>query len=187
MVCAEVREVPQNIITDHLNHVKKIAMVDKLGMSVINMMSPLVDLWRLVKRALRTRGGLHPYDDEHQLKCSWQRAHQRAKKSETYCQKRWRRGNFAADWVCNIGRQGHTDDVRCNRCTDKIQLRPRVPPHDYKPELEGRTRNWDLHLLRGCCNICQEKIEGDRDIIFSCDRWSMTCVRVALGTNLPDT
>ena len=85
-------------------------------------MSPLLNLWRLVCAELKMRGGLHRYDDEHQLQLSWQNAHLRASKRDSFCQKRWRRGNYVADWTCNQGRLLHADDVRCNRCIGATQL-----------------------------------------------------------------
>ena len=76
-------------------------------------MSPLLDIWRLVYAELRRRGGMHRHEDEYQLDIVWQRAHTRARRSESFAQKLLRRGNYIADLLANDGRLLHVDKAKC--------------------------------------------------------------------------
>ena len=73
---------------------------------VLHPMTPSVDLWRLVVRAIEVRGGLKR-DGNDQLWIEWQPAHTRASTDETVEQKNRRRGNAAADKIANEGRRLH--------------------------------------------------------------------------------
>ena len=99
---------PQVIICDHDNHVKAICAMEEGNYAVLHPMTPNVDLWRLVVRAIQVRGGLKRSGPQ-QLWIEWQPAHTRASTNETVDQKNRRRGNASADTFANDGRRLHDD------------------------------------------------------------------------------
>ena len=91
---------PHVIITDHVNHERAIQAMNNGDYKVVHPMTPNVDLWRLVVRAIHNRGGLRA-DGEDLLWVEWQPAHTRASTNETAEQRNRRRDNAAADLVAN--------------------------------------------------------------------------------------
>ena len=102
---------PQTILCDHLNHVRAInALCTQSGRrKVLDMMGPMLDLWRDLIAAVGTRGGIKEVDGQHCLRVRWQKAHLRASDGESELQKAMRRTNNMADIVANRGRAMHTD------------------------------------------------------------------------------
>ena len=46
-------ESPQTIVTDHMNHAKATNILDKYGFALVDMMSPMLDLWRQAHAQLK--------------------------------------------------------------------------------------------------------------------------------------
>ena len=75
---------------------------------MLHRKNPNLDLWRKIKAEVDTRGGID-HHGENKLWIQWQRAHQRACRSQTTKQRQLRRGNDAADHYANEGRKLHND------------------------------------------------------------------------------
>ena len=60
-------ESPQVIVTDHNNHVRTIKKIQYHGIGTIDMMSPMLDLWREIDKELWRRGGMRNSDNEDAL------------------------------------------------------------------------------------------------------------------------
>ena len=101
-------ESPQTIISDHENHVRDLRAMGRGSKRMLHRKNPNLDLWRKIKAEVDTRGGIDQHG-ENKLWIQWQRAHQRASRSETTEQRQLRRGNDAADHYANEGRKLHND------------------------------------------------------------------------------
>ena len=99
---------PQLIISDHNNHVQALRDMKEGIYKVLNPMTPNVDLWRKVVKAVKDRCGMCE-DGPNQLWIDWQPSHTRASSDETMDMKNRRRGNAAVDSVANDGRKLHED------------------------------------------------------------------------------
>ena len=100
---------PQGIFCDHINHVNMLNDWMYYGVtSFLNPKTPNLDLWRKVYVAINRRGGLCPSGSQ-QLSFIWQPSHTRACDRESVEEKLRRRGNDAADYFANKGRELHRD------------------------------------------------------------------------------
>ena len=97
---------PQTVACDHWNHVLKLWELATVVSSVLNPMTPNLDLWRKVVAAIAGRRGLRK-DGQRQLWITWQPSHLRAHKQSTTEQRNLRRANETADHFANAGRLLH--------------------------------------------------------------------------------
>ena len=74
----------------------------------MNPKTPNLDIWRNIYDEVKRRGGLKA-DGDQMLKLIWQPSHTRAHKGESHEQRHLRRGNDAADFFANRGRELHGD------------------------------------------------------------------------------
>ena len=103
---------PQIIISDHWNHVRSLLNMEFVGLSpkywnmaisamdMLHAMSPHLDVWRCIIKAIQRRGGMQ-VDGSDMLWFGWKKAHTRASVRESAHENELRRGNAAADNVAN--------------------------------------------------------------------------------------